>query len=83
MTSLTYTFLVSDLFGNIWAAVLGTVCLFGLVGVLGKMGSFLLVVLLVVYLMNMAILIGGIAVWLLFMIFGILYFVQQLTKFYN
>jgi hypothetical protein len=49
--------------------------------ILGKINFFLFIVLLLVYIANMAILIGGLFVWVLFMILGAVYFAKSMINF--
>ena len=63
MVALTYDFLVNNLFGSIWMAIGGTAFIYILIGVLGRMGSFLILSLLGLYISVMFILFLGIWGW--------------------
>lgn len=83
MTSLTYTFLVEQLFGNIFVALIGTSALFILIGILGRMGSFLLITILISYIITQSIVIGGMGMYIILLVFVFAYFVIQYQKFVN
>jgi hypothetical protein len=80
MVAMTYDFWMNDLFGSIWAGVLGFGSLLAFIGMIGRMGTHLMISLLALYLVTMGVLFGGMAVWLIVMIVSAMYFVVSIVK---
>jgi len=78
--AMMYQFFINELFGSVWFALAMIGMLFSIIGVLGRMGVFLMLSLLALYFITMAVLFGGLIVWVLGAIVIAGYWGIQITR---
>ena len=75
------TFVVSELFGSMFLAMIGMGFLFYVIAVLGKMGYMLILALMSLYLMTFGVAFFGMLFWLPVLLLATLYFFIQVYNY--
>ena len=78
-----FSFLVTQIWGNYWLAVLGWGLIFGLIGIVGRMSYLLLISLLMLYFISFAVGAGGLWIYIPLVIISVIYFVLNAVRWWS
>lgn len=75
-----FNFLVTQIWGNYWLALVGWGAIFGLIGIVGRMSYLLLVSLLILYFISFTVGATGLIVYLPLAIISVIYMVLNFIR---